>query len=117
MDNCRFSGFDYVVCYGQGTEGVVQDCLIADCGHQGVINYDGATLTVQRNIITGSKFHAVRCTGGILNVKDNLLIKNANRGIYLGNRTGRGTITNNLIVGNGTGSPPSAGPTTRSRTT
>ncbi len=103
VDNCRFSGFDYVVCYGQGTEGIVQDCLLADCGHQGVINYDGATLTIQRNIITGSKFHAVRCTGGILHVKDNLLIKNANRGIYLGNKTGRGTITNNVIVGNGTG--------------
>ncbi len=103
VDNCRFSGSDYVVCYGQGTEGTVQDCLIADCGHQGVINYDGAILTVQRNIITGSKFHAVRCTGGVLTVKDNLLIKNVNRGIYLGNKTGRGTITNNLIVGNGTG--------------
>jgi len=101
--NCRFSGFEYVICYGQGTEGAVQDCIITDCGHQGVIGYDGSTLTVQRNIITGSKFHAVRCTGGILNVKDNLLIKNANRAIYLGNRTGRGTITNNLIVGNGTG--------------
>jgi len=103
VDNCRFSGFDYVVCYGQGTEGVVQDCLITDCGHQGVIGYDGSTLTVQRNIITGSRFHAVRCTGGILHVRDNLLIKNANRAIYLGNRTGQGTITNNLIVGNGSG--------------
>jgi beta-lactamase regulating signal transducer with metallopeptidase domain/peroxiredoxin len=105
VDNCRFRGFDYVVCYGQGTEGVVQDCIITDCGHQGIINYDGATLTVQRNIITGSKFHAVRNTGGTLHVKDNLLIKNANRGIYLGNRTGRGTITNNLILGNGEGIP------------
>ena len=103
VENCRFRGFEYVICYGQGTEGVVQDCVIADCGHQGVIAYDGATLTVQRNIITGSKFHAVRCTGGTLTVKDNLLIENANRGIYLGNRTGRGTITNNAIFGNGSG--------------
>jgi beta-lactamase regulating signal transducer with metallopeptidase domain/nitrous oxidase accessory protein NosD len=103
VENCRFNGFDYAICYGQGAEGVVQDCIITDCGHQGVINYDGSTLTVQRNIITGSKFHAVRCTGGTLHVKDNLLIKNANRGVYLGNKTGRGTITNNLIVGNGTG--------------
>jgi len=103
VDNCRFSGFDYTICYGPGTEGIVQDCIITDCGHQGVINYDGSTLTVQRNIITGSKFHAVRCTGGTLHVKDNLLMKNANRGIYLGNKTGRGMITNNLIVGNGTG--------------
>ncbi len=103
VDDCRFSGFDYVVCYGPGTEGIVQDCVITDCGHQGVIGYDGSTLTVQRNIITGSKFHAVRCTGGTLHVKDNLLIKNANRGIYLGNKTGQGTIANNLILGNGSG--------------
>ncbi len=103
VEDCWFGGFDYVICYGPGTEGTVQDCLIADCGHQGVIGYDGSTLTVQRNIITGSKFHAVRCTGGILHVKDNLLIKNANRGIYLGNKTGQGTITNNLILGNGSG--------------
>jgi nitrous oxidase accessory protein NosD len=103
VDNCRFNGFEYTICYGAGTEGVVQDCIITDSGHQGVINYDGATLTVQRCIITGSKFHAVRCTGGTLHVKDNLLIKNANRGIYLGNKSGRGTIANNLILGNGTG--------------
>ncbi len=68
-----------------------------------MINYARATLTVQGCLITGSKFHAVRCTGGTLHVKDNLLIKNANRGIYLGNKTGRGTITNNLILGNGAG--------------
>jgi beta-lactamase regulating signal transducer with metallopeptidase domain/nitrous oxidase accessory protein NosD len=103
VDNCRFNRFEYTVCYGPGTEGVVQDCTIVDSGHQGVTNYEGAVLTVQRCIVTGSKFHAVRCTGGTLNVRDNLLIHNANRGIYLGNRSGRGSILNNLILGNGTG--------------
>ena len=103
VDHCRTSGFEYAICYGPGTAGVVQDCIITDCGHQGVINYEGATLTVQRNIIAGSRFHGVRCTGGTLHVQDNLLIRNANRGIYLGNRTGQGTITDNLLVGNGSG--------------
>jgi len=99
----RFEGFEYVICYGQGTKGKTTDCLIMDCGHQGIINYTGATLHVERNVITGSRYHAVRCTGGILYVKDNLLINNANRGIYLGNRSGSGTITNNLIINNAVG--------------
>ena len=103
INRCRFEGFEYVICYGEGTKGITKDCLIMNCGHQGIINYSGSTLHVERNVITGSKFHAVRCTGGTLYVKDNLLIKNDNRGIYLGNRSGNGTITNNLIIGNGTG--------------
>jgi len=103
ISKCRFEGFEYVICYGEGTKGKTSDCLIMNCGHQGIINYTGSTLTVERNVITGSKFHAVRCTGGTLYVKDNLLINNDNRGIYLGNRSGSGTITNNLIIGNGTG--------------
>jgi beta-lactamase regulating signal transducer with metallopeptidase domain/nitrous oxidase accessory protein NosD len=103
ISRSRFEGFEYVICYGQGTKGKTTDCLIMDCGHQGIINYTGATLHVERNVITGSKFHAVRCTGGTLHVKDNLLINNANRGIYLGNRSGSGTITNNLIINNAVG--------------
>lgn len=103
ISRSRFEGFEYVICYGQGTKGKTTDCLIMNCGHQGIINYSGATLHVERNVITGSKFHAVRCTGGTLHVKDNLLIDNANRGIYLGNRSGSGTVTNNLIINNAVG--------------
>jgi hypothetical protein len=103
ISRSRFEGFEYVICYGQGTKGKTTDCLIMNCGHQGIINYSGATLHVERNVITGSRFHAVRCTGGTLHVKDNLLIDNANRGIYLGNRSGSGTITNNLIINNAVG--------------
>jgi beta-lactamase regulating signal transducer with metallopeptidase domain len=103
ISRSRFEGFEYVICYGQGTKGKTTDCLIMDCGHQGIINYSGATLHVERNVITGSKYHAVRCTGGTLHVKDNLLINNANRGIYLGNKSGSGTIVNNLIINNAVG--------------
>ncbi|MHC4642665.1 MAG: right-handed parallel beta-helix repeat-containing protein [Planctomycetota bacterium] len=103
ISRSRFEGFEYVICYGEGTKGKTADCLIMNCGHQGIINYSGATLHVERNVITGSKFHAVRCTGGTLHVKDNLLIDNANRGIYLGNKSGSGTITNNLIINNAVG--------------
>jgi hypothetical protein len=34
---------------------------------------------------------------------DNLIINNANRGVYLGNKSARGTIANNVIIDNGTG--------------
>ena len=103
IDTSRFEGFEYVICYGEGTEGAVRDCLIMNCEHQGVILYSGAKAQILRNVITGSKKHAVRSTGGELRMKDNLIINNANRGVYLGNKSAKGAITNNIIMGNGTG--------------
>ncbi len=103
ISRSRFEGFEYVICYGEGTKGKTTDCLIMNCGHQGIINYSASTLHVERNVITGSKYHAVRCTGGTLHVKDNLLINNANRGIYLGNKSGSGSVSNNLMIGNSVG--------------
>jgi bla regulator protein BlaR1 len=101
--NCDFTGFDYVVCYGEGTKGKMEDCFVRDCGHQGVILYSGAEAELVGNIITGSGFHAVRTTGGKLGMRDNLIINNKNRGVYLGNRSGSGAIINNLLIGNATG--------------
>jgi beta-lactamase regulating signal transducer with metallopeptidase domain len=103
VSDCDFTGFDYVVCFGAGTKGSMQDCCIRDCGHQGVILYSGAEATVARNIITGSKFHAVRSTGGKLTLRDNLIINNANRGVYLGNKSASGVIENNLLINNASG--------------
>jgi len=103
LSDCDFSGFDYVVCYGEGTKGTLQDCFIRNCGHQGVILYSGAEASVIRNIITDSKFHAVRTTGGTLKMSDNLILNNKNRGVYLGNKSGKGMIENNLLISNGTG--------------
>ncbi|MHC5076967.1 MAG: right-handed parallel beta-helix repeat-containing protein, partial [Planctomycetota bacterium] len=103
ISGCQFEGFEYVISYREGTEGKVEACLIKNCGHQGVMSYAGSTLRVERNVITGSKYHAVRTTGGTIFVKDNLIISNANRGIYLGNKSGKGTISNNVIMKNGTG--------------
>jgi len=100
---CDFEGFDYVICYGEGTKGKTFDCYIRNCGHQGVILYSGAEADVYRNIITGSRYHAVRTTGGRLNMRDNLIINNKNRGVYLGNKSGSGEIVNNLLIGNATG--------------
>ena len=103
INTCRFEGFEYTVCFGQGTKGSVRNSLIMDSGHQGIMLYAGATAGVIGNVITGSKYHAVRSTGGTLNMTDNLIINNANRGVYLGNKSARGIIANNVIIGNGTG--------------
>lgn len=103
IDTCRFKGFEYTVCFGQGTKGSMRNSLIMDSGHQGISLYAGATAEIKGNVVTGSRFHAVRSTGGTLNMTDNLIINNANRGVYLGNKSARGTIAKNVIIGNGTG--------------
>jgi hypothetical protein len=103
IDTCRFEGFEYTVCFGQGTKGSIRNSLVMDSGHQGIMLYAGATAEVIGNVVTGSGYHAVRSTGGTLNMKDNLIINNANRGVYLGNKSASGTIANNVIIGNGTG--------------
>jgi parallel beta-helix repeat protein len=103
INTCRFEGFEYTVCFGQGTKGGIRNSLVMDSGHQGISLYAGAMVEIVGNVVTGSKYHAVRSTGGTLNMTDNLLINNANRGVYLGNRSASGIIANNVIIGNGTG--------------
>ena len=103
IDTCRFEGFEYTVCFGQDSKGVIQNSLVMDSGHQGISLYSGATAEITGNVVTGSRYHAVRSTGGTLNMNNNLIINNANRGVYLGNKSARGTIANNVIIGNGTG--------------
>jgi len=103
IDTCRFEGFEYTVCFGQGTKGSIRNSLVMGSGHQGISLYAGAKAEIIGNIVTGSRYHAVRSTGGTLNMTDNLIINNANRGVYLGNRSASGSITNNIIIGNGTG--------------
>jgi len=103
IDTCRFEGFEYTVCFGEGTKGAIQNSLVIDPGHQGISLYSGSTAKVVGNVVTGSKYHAIRSTGGALHMKDNLIINNANRGVYLGNKSAAGAIANNVIIGNGTG--------------
>lgn len=103
INSCQFEGFYMPVFYYEGTEGMVHDSIISNCQSQGITLFSGATVDIVGNIITGSKKHAVRNTGGTLHMKDNLIINNANRGVYLGNKSASGIIANNIIMGNGTG--------------
>ncbi len=65
--------------------------------------YDRSTLRVERTIVSGFKYHGLRCTGGTLHVKDSLLMNNKVSGVYLGNKDGQGTITNTLMIHNSEG--------------
>lgn len=53
--------------------------------------------------MTGSGYHGIRCTGGEIMAEGNLLIRNRNRGFYIGNRSANGMLKNNLVVENGVG--------------
>ena len=103
VDDCRFEGHEFVLNVRGGAEAVVRGSVFLDSAHCAVTVFSGSTLTVTECIVTGSKFHALRCTGGSITATDNLLIENANRGIYLGNKSGEAVIRNNLIMNNATG--------------
>ena len=103
LANCRFEGFEYTVNYSGGAEGSIVDCLVLNPGHCGITVFAGSKLEVARNIVTGSGYHGIRCTGGTLLAHDNLIINNKNRGIYLGNKSASGRVSNNVIMGNAAG--------------
>ena len=98
-----FSEFDFTIQFWDGAKGRVEHCLVLNPGHCGVTVGRGSAVAVRRNIVAGSAYHGVRCTGGTVTVEDNLILHNRNRGIYLGNRTAHGTVRNNLILNNVTG--------------
>jgi len=103
LENCRFEGFEFTLLYGGGAEGSVTDCVFLNPGHCGATVHSGSKVEFARNIITGSSYHGLRCTGGTILAHDNLIINNKNRGIYLGNKNASGKVSNNVIVGNATG--------------
>ena len=102
ISQCRFNGFEYTIQFWNGAEGEVVDCIIMNPGHCGITIGSGSSAELTRNIITGSRYHAVRCTGGKIKAHSNLVIRNKNRGFYIGSRSAIGEISNNLIVDNAT---------------
>ena len=98
-----FPGFEFPVQLWDGAEGNIENCIILNPGHCGITIGHGSSGKVSRNIVSGSRYHAIRCTGGKIEADSNLLIRNRNRGFYIGNRSAVGTLSNNLIVENGIG--------------
>ena len=101
--DCRFNGFEFTIQFRDGAKGKVADCLVMNPGHCGITIGSGAHVELERNIVTGSRYHGIRCTGGTIEAKSNLVVRNKNRGFYIGNRSAAGEIGNNLIVDNTTG--------------
>ena len=101
--NSSFEGFDYTICYGEGTKGVVRNVSVIKSVSQGVILYRGASVDISESIFAGSGKHGVRSTGGTLTLHSNLIIGNANRGVYLGNKSASGKISDNILMHNATG--------------
>ena len=103
LENCRFDGFDFTVNFTGGAEGSIVDSVILNPGHCGATVFAGSTMEIARSIVTGSQYHGLRSTGGKLLAHDNLIVRNKNRGIYLGNKSATGRVSNNAVVGNATG--------------
>lgn len=103
LRECWFEGFEFTITYSGGSEGRILDCVVINPGHCGITVYSGSTIEVARNIVSGSDYHGLRCTGGTLKARDNLVIANKNRGFYLGNKSAHGVVTNNVIQDNATG--------------
>lgn len=103
MDACRLDGFEYTIQIGGGAEARIENCLVMKPGHCGITVGPDGKAEIRRTIVTGSSYHGIRSTGGTLAVQDNLIVKNANRGIYLGNKSATGEVSNNVIAGNATG--------------
>lgn len=74
LEGCRFEGFEYTIRYGAGTEGHVKDCVVQNPGHCGITAFQDSEVVIERNIVTGSAYHGIRSTGGIIHVKDNLMV-------------------------------------------
>ncbi len=99
----HFEGYAYPIFYDDGSEGLVKNCVVRNPGDCGFMSHAESEVTIEGNIFTGSAKHGVRSTGGTIYARNNLIIKNHNRGFYLGNKTTHGEITNNAIVENGSG--------------
>lgn len=103
LRGCRFVGYEYTISYGGGAKGSVKDCVVMNPGHCGITVGNDCEVEITGNIVTGSRYHGIRCTGGTLFATDNLFVGNRNRGVYLGNKSAQGEVSNNAILGNGTG--------------
>ncbi len=103
IKNSRFEGFDYTIQFWNESSGNVDNCLIANPGHCGITIGEYSSAILKYNIITGSHYHAVRCTGGKIIANANLIMDNKNRGFYIGNKSSAGTLSNNLMINNSIG--------------
>ena len=101
VEGCRATGFAYTLMFTDGANGTVRDCVLTGADHSEVTMHAGSAVTMERNVLGGCNYHAVRNTGGTMTMRDNLVYGDYRAGAYLGNSSAHGTIENNLFMGHG----------------
>lgn len=91
--------FAYTILYTDGAGGTVSNSLITAAGHSVVTLHEGSTVEIIGNVLGECRYHAVRNTGGTMDMRNNIVFNNARAGAYLGNKPARGVIENNLFTG------------------
>ena len=100
VQSSECEGFEFTVMFVDGAGGEVSDSVFRNAGHCAITLHRRSKVKITRNIVTGSRYHGVRSSGGFLELTDNILAGNRRSGAYLGNKNAHGTIRNNLFVGN-----------------
>jgi len=103
FESGRCDGFNFTITFVDGAGGEVLDSSFHNAGHCAITLHRGSRVSIAGNLITGSRYHGVRSSGGWLDLRHNLLADHRVSGAYLGNKNARGTIRNNLFIGNGSG--------------
>ena len=96
----RSRGFAYALIWQDGAVGKVTDSELRGAGHSVVTIHPESKVEVARNLLADCGYHAVRVTGGTIDMHDNIVMGCARAGAYLGNNNAHGRIYQNLFTGN-----------------
>lgn len=94
-------GFAYAIAFTGGAHGSVESSILTAAGRTVVMIHPDSSAKITGNILSACGYHAVRNTGGTMEMTGNLVLNNKRAGAYLGNKPAHGMIKNNLFVGNG----------------
>ncbi len=93
------TGFAYTLMFTDGARGTVSDSVLMKAGHSVITLHEHSRVRIERNILARCGYHAVRNTGGTMEMLNNLVADNVRAGAYLGNKPAHGSIVNNLFTG------------------
>jgi len=96
-------GFSYTLMFTNGANGEVKNSFLSDAGHSVVTLHQYSKVLIENNILARCGYHAVRNTGGVMEMRGNLVVENKRSGAYLGNKSAHGRIVNNLFLSNQSG--------------
>ena len=94
----RSDGFAYALMFTDGANGSVTRSTLLGAGHSVVTMHRNSTVKISENILGRCGYHAVRNTGGTMEMENNIVAENKRAGAYLGNKPAHGWIRNNLFL-------------------